>query len=290
MNPMTNPMMRWSTLVSAQALADALGQDDVVVLDTRFSLADPAAGGAAYRAAHIPEARYADLDLDLSDHRKQDAGRHPWPDAADFTAALGRWGITPAHQVVVYDAGDGALAAARAWCLLRALGHARVAVLDGGWARWIALGLPVDDVLPQPQAAQYAGEFEHGRLLDGDAVQAHLDAGGVLLDARAGERFRGEVEPIDRVAGHVPGARNRPYADNLRDGRFKPAQELADEFARLLGQHGPEEVVAMCGSGVTACHHLLAMEYAGLHGAKLFTGSWSGWISDPSRPVGTGER
>ena len=283
-------MMNWLTLVSAEILADALGRDDLVVLDARFSLADPGAGETAYRTAHIPGARYADLDRDLSDHRKPGAGRHPWPDAADFTATLGRWGITPEHQVVAYDAGDGALAAARAWFLLRALGHARVAVLDGGWARWTALGLPVDDALSQPQATHYPGEFDHGRLLDGDAVQTHLDAGGVLLDARAGERFRGEVEPIDRIAGHVPGARNRPYADNLRDGRFKPAQELADEFARVLGGHRPDEVVAMCGSGVTACHHLLAMEHAGLRGAKLYTGSWSGWISDPSRSVATGER
>ena len=283
-------MMNWLTLVSAEILTDALGRGDLVVLDARFSLADPGAGEKAYRTAHIPGAHYADLDRDMSDHRKQGAGRHPWPDAADFTATLGRWGITPEHQVVAYDAGDGALAAARAWFLLRALGHARVAVLDGGWARWTALGLPVDDALSQPQATHYPGEFDHGRLLDGDAVQTHLDAGGVLLDARAGERFRGEVEPIDRVAGHVPGARNRPYADNLRDGRFKPAQELADEFARVLGCHRPDEVVAMCGSGVTACHHLLAMEHAGLRGAKLYTGSWSGWISDPSRSVATGER
>jgi len=282
-------MMNWLTLVSAEILTDALGRDDLVVLDARFSLADPGAGEKAYRTAHIPGARYADLDRDMSDHRKPGAGRHPWPDAADFTATLGRWGITPEHQVVAYDAGDGALAAARAWFLLRALGHARVAVLDGGWARWTALGLPVDDALSQPQATHYPGEFDHGRLLDGDAVQTHLDAGGVLLDARAGERFRGEVEPIDRIAGHVPGARNRPYADNLRDGRFKPAQELADEFSKLLGCHRPDEMVAMCGSGVTACHHLLAMEHAGLHGAKLYTGSWSGWISDPSRSVATGE-
>lgn len=284
-----NPLIDWNTLVSAEALAATLRRDDLAVLDARFSLADPAAGEAAYRAAHIPGARYADLDRDLSDHRKPAAGRHPWPDAANFTAALERWGITPQHQVVVYDAGEGALAAARAWFLLRALGHARVAVLDGGWACWTALRLPVDDALPPPHVAHYPGEFDHGRLLDGGAVQAHLDAGGVLLDARAGERFRGEVEPLDHVAGHVPGARNRPYADNLRDGRFKPAQELADEFARVLGRHGPDEVVAMCGSGVTACHHLLAMEHAGLPGAKLYTGSWSGWISDPARPVATGE-
>ncbi|MGH8078139.1 MAG: sulfurtransferase [Lysobacter sp.] len=286
---MVNATMDWQTLVSPETLAGELGRDDLVVLDARVSLADRAAGEAAYRAAHIPGARHADLDRDLSDHGKQGEGRHPWPDATDFTAALGRWGITPQHQVVAYDAGDGALAAARVWFLLRTLGHQRVAVLDGGWARWTALGLPVDDTLPQPQVTEYRGTFDRSRLMDSGAVQAHLQAGGVLLDARASERFRGDVEPIDRVAGHVPGARNRPYADNLRDGRFKPAQELADEFARLLAPHGPEEVVAMCGSGVTACHHLLAMAHAGLHDAKLYTGSWSGWISDPSRGIARGD-
>lgn len=282
-------MSDWTTLVSAEALAEALARDDVIVLDARFALTDPNAGAAAYRAAHVPGARYADLDHDLSDHRKQGSGRHPWPDAADFTAALGRWGITPQHQVVIYDAGDGALAAARAWFLLRALGHTRAAVLDGGWTRWAALGLPVDDALPQPRPTRYPGEFDRHRLFDSDAVQAHLAAGGMLLDARAGERFRGEVEPLDRVAGHVPGARNRPYADNLRDGRFKPAPELAAEFAQLLGAHRPSDVVAMCGSGVTACHHLLAMEHAGLHGAKLYAGSWSSWISDPARGIARGD-
>ena len=274
----------WDALVSARALAAALGRDDLVVLDARSSLADQPGCEAAYRQAHVPGARFADLDRDLSDHRKR-GGRHPWPEAADFTAALGRWGITPMHQVVIYDAGDGALAAARAWFLLRALGHRRVAVLDGGWARWIALGLPVEAAVPTPQPARYEAGFDADRLLDARQVQAHLQLGGLLLDARAAERFRGEIEPIDRVAGHVPGARNRPYADNLRDGRFKPAGELAVEFAAVLDGHAPQDLVVMCGSGVTACHHLLAMAHAGLHGAKLFTGSWSGWIEDPARPV-----
>lgn len=286
---MVNPAVNWQTLVQAETLAEALGRPDLVVLDARVSLADRTAGEAAYRAAHVPGAHHADLDRDLSDHARQGAGRHPWPEAGDFTAALGRWGVTPEHQVVVYDAGDGALAAARAWFLLRALGHVRVAVLDGGWTRWTALGLPIDDALPRPQASRYEGTFDSRHLMDSDGVQAHLATGGVLLDARARERFRGDVEPIDSVAGHVPGAVNRPYVDNLRDGRFKSAQELADEFAQLLGAHGPEDVVAMCGSGVTACHHLLAMAHAGLHGAKLYAGSWSGWISDPKREIAVGD-
>lgn len=282
----------WDTLVQAETLAAALDDDDLVILDCRFALADADAGEQAWRQSHIPGALYAHLDRDLSGARTvRDAhagrGRHPWPEAADFTATLGAWGIRAQHQVVAYDDGDGAFAA-RLWFLLRALGHARVAVLDGGWARWSALGLPRDAALRKVLPATYHGHFDAQRLLDALAMQAHLDSGGVLLDARAGARFRGEVEPIDAKGGHVPGARNRPYADNLHHGRFKPAAQLAQEFAAVLGRRTPDEVAAMCGSGVTACHHLLAMEHAGLRGAKLFTGSWSGWIEDPARPVAVG--
>ncbi len=278
----------WTTLVQPEALAAALGDANLVVLDCRFSLADPGAGERAWRAAHVPGARYAHLDRDLSDHGKRGQGRHPWPDASAFTERLGAWGITPARQVVAYDDGDGAHAA-RLWCLLRALGHRDVAVLDGGWARWAALGLPVDDAVPAPVPADYEAGFDAASLLDADATARHLDAGGLLVDARAAERFRGEVEPIDPVAGHVPGAINRPYALNLADGRFKPAARLREEFDALLAGRAPGAMVAMCGSGVTACHHLLAMAHAGLPGARLFTGSWSGWIADPSRPVATGD-
>lgn len=287
---MSDKPMLWTTLVSAQDLADALGRDGLIVFDTRHSLTAPEAGEAAWRDAHIPGAFYAHLDRELSDHRKAHAGRHPWPDATEFTAALGRWGVTPHHQVVVYDAADGALAAARMWYMLRLLGHERVAVLDGGLQHWQALGLPTESDLPVAHpAAPYPASFDAHRLLDARQVQAHLAAGGVLLDARAAERFRGDVEPIDRVAGHVPGARNRPYAQSMRDGRFRPAQELAEDFGGLLAGHEAGNVVAMCGSGVTACHLLLSLEHAGLKGARLFTGSWSGWIDDPSRPVATGD-
>ena len=278
----------WTTLVQAAALADALGRDDLVVVDCRASLGDPGAGERAWREGHIPGAVHADLERDLSDMRREGEGRHPWPSAGAFTARLAAWGISPETQVVAYDAADGAFAA-RLWFLLRALGHARVAVLDGGLARWQALGLPVDDRVPQPVPASYAGAFDRSRLLDADQVQARLDAGDVLLDARGAPRFRGEVEPIDRVAGHVPGARNRPYPDNLVDGRFKPADQLEREFRAAIGGREPGQVIAMCGSGVTACHLLLAMEHAGLPGGKLFTGSWSGWISDPGRPVAKGD-
>ena len=279
----------WTTLVDAETLAGALGRDDLVILDCRFSLAAPEDGPAAYAQSHLPGARYAHLDRDLSDHRKQGGGRHPWPDAAAFNARLGDWGVTASHQVVAYDDGDGAHAA-RLWFLLRAIGHERAAVLDGGWARWMALGLPTETGTPRDiTRVSRSGRFDAARLLDAEQVQAHLAGGAMLVDARGRERFRGDVEPIDRVAGHVPGAVNRPYADNLADGRFKPRERLAREFAALLGGRDAVDIAVMCGSGVTACHHLLAMEHAGLPGAKLFTGSWSGWIEDPARPVAKGD-
>ena len=195
------------------------------------------------------------------------------------------------HQVVVYDAGDGSMAAARAWWMLKLLGHPRVAVLDGGLAAWRAAGLAetagVD--APSPLPPYPSPGFDRARIAAADEVLARLgEAPGWLFDARGGERFRGEVEPIDPVAGHVPGALNRPFAANLREGRFRPAAELRAELSPLLHGRTPAEAVLMCGSGVTACHLLLAMEHAGLAGAKVYAGSWSGWIAEPSRPVATG--
>lgn len=281
-------MSHWTTLVSAEALHAALGRDDLVLVDARAALGDRARSRAWYEASHLPGARFADLECDLSSPGRP-GGRHPWPDDAQFAALLGRWGLRPGDQVVVYDAAEGALAAARLWFMLKAWGHERVAVLDGGWNRWLELGLPVDDRPVEPPPSRYDGRFDRTRLLDSDAVQRHVAAGGLLVDARAPERFRGEVEPLDRVAGHVPGAVNRPFARNLDAGRLKPADTLAAEFGALLGAVPAEGVVVMCGSGVTACHHLLAMEHAGLRGARLSTGSWSGWLEDPERPVATGD-
>ncbi len=291
-------MTSWRTLIDAEALATELGATNLIVFDCRFALGDADVGEAAWRASRIPGARYAHLNRDLSDLRSPHvpgSGRHPWPQAETFVAWLAREGVNAQTQVVAYDAGDGAYAA-RLWCLLRALGHEAVAVLDGGWARWCALGLPVeegdpvdDDVLADDDAPRlapaFAQRFDGLRLYDAADIPARLAAGDLLIDARAGERYRGEVEPIDRIAGHVPGALNRPYASNLEDGRFKSAQQLAEEFRALLGERDPANSIAMCGSGVTACHHLLAMAHAGLPGAALFTGSWSGWIEDPSRPI-----
>ncbi|QSX77297.1 sulfurtransferase [Agrilutibacter solisilvae] len=278
--------MVWNTLVQAETLSVALSRPDVVVLDCRFSILAPAAGEDAYQQSHVPGAFYAHLERDLSDmsRRGQGEGRHPFPNAQDFTARLSRWGITPQHHVVAYDDGDGAQAA-RLWFLMRLLGHEKVAVLDGGWARWKAQMLPTTHEIPRATPARYAGQFDARRLLDAQQVQAHLAANELLVDARGADRFRGENEMIDPVAGHVPGAVSRPFVQNLRDGRFKPVAELADEFRALLQGRSPDQLVAMCGSGVTACHHILAMERAGLKGARLYTGSWSGWIEDPRRPV-----
>jgi thiosulfate/3-mercaptopyruvate sulfurtransferase len=198
-------MTAWTTLVDAETLATHLHDADLRIFDCRFALNDTAAGERAWQESHIPRARYAHLDRDLSGAHTLGAGRHPWPSAADFGDWLGRNGVTPDMQVVVYDAGDGAFAA-RLWWLLRVAGHARVAVLDGGFARWAALGLPTDDGVEPVVPGHYPVAFDDSRLLDADAVAARVSAGGLLLDARGAERFRGDVEPIDRVAGHVPGA------------------------------------------------------------------------------------
>lgn len=284
--------MNWTTLVSPRDLADALGARSLRVVDARFVLAgaDPDAGERAWRQSHVPGAGYVHLDRDLSDLRKPASeGRHPLPEAAAFRAVVERLGISPTDQVVVYDAGDGAMAAARFWWLLKLLGHRRVAVLDGGFAAWTALGLPVTAEVEQPARSDYPGDFDRGMIADTSEVERRLPAGdAVLLDARAAERFRGEVEPLDRAAGHVPGARNRPFSQNLSEGRFRAPEALRAEFLALLDGAAPERVLLSCGSGVTACHNLLAMEHAGLHGARIYAPSWSGWASDPSRPVATG--
>jgi thiosulfate/3-mercaptopyruvate sulfurtransferase len=289
-------MSMWRTLVDAEALASRLGEKEIVVFDCRFALNDAEAGEAAWRASRIPGARYAHLNRDLSDLVSPHApgrGRHPWPQAEVFAAWLARQGVGAQTQVVAYDAADGAYAA-RLWCLLHALGHGAVAVLDGGWARWCALGSPVEEGEPSRregldesvlETSGAKANFDRRRLFGPDDISRRLALGELLIDARVAERFRGEVEPIDRVAGHVPGAVNRPYAANLEDGRFKSAQRLAEEFRALLGERESWHAIAMCGSGVTACHHLLAMEHAGLTGAALFAGSWSGWIEDPQRPI-----
>ena len=280
-------MAGWTSVVQAEVLGVALGRSDLAIVDCRFSLLDNAAGERAYAQAHIPGAAYLHLESDLSNMRVTGEGRHPWPDERRLLARLGEVGITPQHQVVAYDDG-GLMFAPRLWFILRTLGHEKVAVLDGGFARWVSLGLPTRSGHELRPCAYYPGSFDRDRLLDAQGVQAHLASGGLLVDARAASRFRGEEETIDRVAGHVPGAINRPFADNLQDGRLKPPAQLAEEFRTLLDGRPPGAVVMMCGSGVSACANLLAMERAGLRGGRLYPGSWSGWIADPARPVATG--
>jgi thiosulfate/3-mercaptopyruvate sulfurtransferase len=283
--------MNWTTLIGAADLAAASGDADLRIVDARFALSDPGAGRAGYAESHLPGAVYADLNQDLSDPDKRGAGRHPLPDDAAFASKLGEWGIGPGHQVVVYDAGDGSMAAARFWWMLKLLGHSRVAVLDGGLAAWREQGLPETAAIPDVQdTSAYPARFDWHRIAAAEEIQERLDEdSGWLFDARAAERFRGEVEPIDPVAGHVPGALNRPYAENLQTGRFKSSAVLREELLPMLAGRDPADAVLMCGSGVTACHLLLAFEHAGLHGAKIYAGSWSGWISDPSRPIAKGD-
>jgi len=284
-------MMNWTTLVQADELAAALGQPGLRLVDARFALTDPSAGRRDYLASHLPGAVYADLNADLSDLSRTGLGRHPLPDSDAFARKLGEWGIGSGDQVVVYDAGDGSMAAARFWWMLKLLGHERVAVLDGGLAAWRAGGLAESDQPVLPVALEpYPARFDKRRIADADEILARLDEdSGWLFDARAPERFRGEVEPIDPVAGHVPGALNRPYAANLQEGRFIAADALRQILLRQLAGRDAADTVLMCGSGVTACHLLLAFEHAGLRGARVYAGSWSGWISDPSRPIAQGD-
>ena len=278
-----------STLISVAELA-AWPASDVLVVDCRHDLADAGKGERDYRAEHIPGAVFASLDHDLSDLTRTSLGlgRHPLPSEQSFSAALGRWGWRPGLQVVCYDAGNGALAAARLWWLLRLCGVQEVAVLDGGYAAWKAAGQPVTPQVTQPAPTRVSLHYDASQVLLDHAAVARLRQ-DLLLDARAAPRYLGDVEPLDRAAGHVPGAANRPFSDNLQaDGRFKSAEVLRQEFLALIGQHKPEQVVHMCGSGVTACHNMLAMEHAGLAGSRLYAPSWSGWVSDPSRPVAVG--
>lgn len=281
--------MSFRTLVDVVTLAAHRDDPDWIVLDCRFDLTDGNAGWQAWGAGHIPGAHYAHLETDLSDMGRSGRGRHPLPDPAVLSAILGRYGIDPRHQVVCYDDAGGALAAARAWWLLRTLGHRGVAVLDGGWSAWLAVGQPVGKDAPVQRIGDYPGRWRaQTHITDADELRAAMADGALLLDARAAPRFRGEVETIDPVAGHVPGAVNRPFQENLVDGRFKPAQQLREEFTALLAGRAPGQVVHMCGSGVTAAHNVLAMEHAGLTGSRLYAPSWSGWIHDLQRPVATG--
>ncbi|WP_415905266.1 sulfurtransferase [Neptuniibacter sp. QD48_55] len=277
----------FTTIISAEELQNHISESDWVVFDCRFNLADTSAGKNAYLDGHIPGAIYLDLDHDLSSPITLETGRHPLPDLERFVDRLAQAGVSNNSQVVVYDDCAGAMAA-RCWWLLRLVGHKAVAVLDGGLAAWQSLGGELNDHIPQPTSTAYTFSLLPNQNLTVAEVEQALDAQSIyLVDARAAERYRGEVEPIDPIAGHVPSALNRPLTDNLAEGKFKPAAQLREEWLSVLGSKSVEAVVHMCGSGVTACHNQLAMEIAGLSGSRVYSGSWSEWIRDPARPIAT---
>jgi thiosulfate/3-mercaptopyruvate sulfurtransferase len=273
--------MSGSTLVSTGELEKNLPRWRV--FDCRHDLAKPDLGEQQYREGHIPGALFAHLERDLSGRKTGKNGRHPLPDPQDFERWLEKTGLTPSDQAVCYDAGNGSMAA-RLWWMLRWIGHDKVAVLDGGFAKWMNEGRRVTIDVPLFTPFNYPIKVRKEFAVDVRIVEKTLGK-PLLLDARAPARYRGEQEPIDPVAGHIPGAKNRFNSDNLSaDGTFKRAEELKKEFQSVLGERSASEVIHYCGSGVSACHNLLAMEIAGLKGAKLYPGSWSEWSADPKRP------
>ncbi len=278
-----------SILINARQLHAHLNDPKWVVIDCRFDLALPDAGQQAYANAHIPGAVYAHLNRDLSAPVTSASGRHPLPAAYTFAQRVAEWGVANNSQVVAYDADAGAYAA-RLWWMLRWLGHDAVAVLDGGFKTWQAAQLPVSSaVSPRPRGSFIAHPRPDMAVDAAEVARRTIDSSGCVIDARAPERFAGEIEPLDTVAGHIPGARNHPFSRNLNtDATFRTPDELRSLLTPVLQQTPPSQLIAMCGSGVTACHNLLAFEHAGFTGAKLYPGSWSEWIRDPSRPIATG--
>ena len=282
-------MRHFTTLIDASTLFGQLSRDDLVVFDCRFDLGNVPWGEAEYASAHLPGALYLHLDRDLSSPITLGSGRHPLPDPAKFASRLSELGVGGGSQVIAYDQGNGAHAA-RLWWLARWIGMRNVAVLDGGIGAWRAAGLPLETTVRTPRPQDLAVALDSKASVSTAAVDdLRLRPGNLLIDARSPERFAGLSETIDNKAGHVPGARNRPFAANLDgNGRFLPAAELRHRFGTLLGSVPSTHVISMCGSGVTACHNLLALEHAGLTGARLYAGSWSEWIRDPRRPIATG--
>ena len=282
-------MEHFTTLIDAATLSRELHRSDLVVFDCRFELGNPAWGEREYAAAHLPGAQYLHLERDLSAPITEESGRHPLPDPHEFARRLAACGVEADSQIVAYDQNNGAYAA-RLWWMVRWIGLRRVAVLDGGIAAWRSAGLPLTQIVPRPEPRDLRVTVNHDAWLTSEAVNAlRLDPGNLVIDARGAERFAGRSETIDPVAGHVPGARNHPFVGNLgTDGRFLPPAQLRERWEILLGSLPASSVIAMCGSGVTACHNLLALEHAGLGGGRLYAGSWSEWIRDPSRPTAVG--
>ena len=277
--------MNDSPLISVNELS-AQGDGSVLrVCDCRFLLTQPDAGRAQYLASHIPGASYVDLEADLSGPVDSRTGRHPLPEVGVFRKTLGHLGLTPDIPVVVYDDGGCAMAA-RFWWMLRWMGHPDVKVLDGGVAAWQAAGFAMGSGNETYQSAIYEGPADDDLWVSVETVESIVGQGsGLIVDAREASRFKGWQEPLDLVAGHIPSALNRPFIQNMREGKFKSTGELRQAFEALIKAQLPRDVIHSCGSGVTACHNLLAMEHAGLPGSRLFVGSWSEWITDQRREV-----
>jgi thiosulfate/3-mercaptopyruvate sulfurtransferase len=277
--------MPFATLIDTSTLSDRLSDSSLAIVDCRSDLVDEGWGLRAYAAQHVPGAVYADLMLDLSGALNGQNGRHPLPEPATLSQTLGRLGIDRSVQVVAYDQATGAFAS-RLWWLLRWMGHDAVAVLDGGFAKWEAEHRPVRAGVETRVPKAFVGEPRAGWVVTADEVSRAHAAGSVLVDARAPERYRGEIEPIDKVAGHIPGAINHFFEWNLAaDKTFLPADQIRAGVKASLGDTRPADMIGYCGSGVTACQNLLAFEHAGLSGSRLYAGSWSEWSSDPSRPI-----
>jgi thiosulfate/3-mercaptopyruvate sulfurtransferase len=276
----------YQSLISSKELTN-LDPAQTVIVDCRFSLADTEGGRKEYKTAHIPGAVYAHLDEDLSSPViPGETGRHPFPDFEEFKNKLSDWGIDKDTQVVAYDHGHGGIAA-RLWFLLKLLGHQSVAVLNGGWNAWITGEYPTSDELPSPERKEFTGTINPDMTVEVSVLEINLQSAEYkVVDSRAAERYRGEKEPIDPIAGHIPGAVSAQFADNLgADGLFKNKEELLKRFQEIIGDQPLEKTIFYCGSGVTACHNLLALHHIGWNGAKLFPGSWSKWITDKNRPV-----
>lgn len=279
----------FTTVVSTEQLNQHLLDPHWVVIDCRFTLTETEAGRSAFAKGHLPGARYAHLDEDLSGTKTGHNGRHPLPDIQAFAQTLGNWGIDQSTQVVVYDDSFGAIAV-RLWWMLRWMGHDAVALLDGGLPKWQREQRPMEQELPQVTPKIFAPQIRHTMLAETESVlKATEKHSSLIVDARAEMRFIGEIEPLDAVAGHIPGAKNLPFDDNLDlDGTLQSAADLRQQYLEFLGESDPEQVIHMCGSGVTACHNILAMEIAGLPSGRLYAGSWSEWIDDPKHPVAKG--
>ena len=283
--------MKYTTVISAEDLNVHLDDDNWVVVDSRFTLTAPEAGRRLYEDGHILGAHYLHLDDDLASTVTESTGRHPLPEPDVLAKKLGELGIDNNTQVIAYDDTFGAMSS-RLWWLLRWMGHDKVALLDGGLPAWTRKKMPLTpDVTTTPQK-EFIPTLRNELAIDTATMETVVDSGdSVIIDVRAEERFTGEVEPLDKVAGHIPGAINLPFEDNLDiDGTFMSKDEMVELYEDLLGDKNANQVVMMCGSGVTACHNLLAMEIAGFNGARLYAGSWSEWITDPAHPVATGDR